>query len=71
MLPSKLEAREMLPPLAMRELGNGQGLECIISASVEGVDKLYHQLVEIHAIATTQLAECTHWLPSDSTPSPV
>jgi hypothetical protein len=28
--------------------------------TVDGVDKLYHQLVEIHAIAAAQLAECAH-----------
>jgi hypothetical protein len=35
------------------------------------VDRLYHQLEEIHAISTTQLVECTHWHCSDFTPSPV
>jgi hypothetical protein len=25
------------------------------------VDKMYHQLVEIHAITAAQLAECAHW----------
>jgi hypothetical protein len=33
------------------------------------VDKLYYQLEEIHAIATTQLAKCAHWCHSDSNPS--
>jgi hypothetical protein len=36
--------------------------------TADRVDKLYHQLVEIHAIATAQLAECTRWRRSDSTP---
>jgi hypothetical protein len=31
------------------------------------VDKLYHQLVEIHNIAVEQLAECTHQHRSDPT----
>jgi hypothetical protein len=35
------------------------------------VDKMYHQLVEIHTITTAQLAECGHWCRSDSTPSKV
>jgi hypothetical protein len=33
------------------------------------VDNLYPQLMEIHAIGTAQLAECTCWRRSDSTPS--
>jgi hypothetical protein len=33
------------------------------------VDKMYHQLVEIHAISTTQLAECVHWCQSNPTPN--
>jgi hypothetical protein len=35
------------------------------------VDKMYHQLAEIHAIAAMQLVEYAHWCRSDSTPSPV
>jgi hypothetical protein len=27
--------------------------------SIDWVDRLYHQLAEIHAITTAQLAECT------------
>jgi hypothetical protein len=37
----------------------------------DGVDELYHQLVEIHAIAATQLVEGARWRCSDSTPSPI
>jgi hypothetical protein len=29
--------------------------------TTDRVEKMYHQLAEIHAIATTQLVECTHW----------
>jgi hypothetical protein len=32
-----------------------------------GVDKLYHQLDEIHAITTAQLADYARWLQSDPT----
>jgi hypothetical protein len=39
--------------------------------TTDRVYKIYHQLAEIHAIATTQLAECAHWRQSDSTPRPV
>jgi hypothetical protein len=34
-----------------------------------GVDMMYHQLVEIHAIVAAQLVKCVHWCWSDSTPS--
>jgi hypothetical protein len=34
-----------------------------------GVDKLYRQLLQIHAITEAQLAECAHWRRSDPTPS--
>jgi hypothetical protein len=37
--------------------------------TIDGVDKMYHQLVEIHAIADAQLAEYACWRWSDSTPS--
>jgi hypothetical protein len=36
-----------------------------------GVDRMYHQLVEIHTITTMQLAKCAHWRRSDPTSSPV
>jgi hypothetical protein len=35
--------------------------------STDGVDRLYHQLAEIHAIAIVRLVECTRWHCSDST----
>jgi hypothetical protein len=35
------------------------------------VDRLYHQLAEIHAIGAAQLAECARWRCSASTSSPV
>jgi hypothetical protein len=57
-------------PTASRE--GGQAAAKALNAShpptIDGVDKLYHQLAEIHAIADAQLAECTHWRRSDSTP---
>jgi hypothetical protein len=39
--------------------------------TTDGVDKLYRQLGEIHAISAAQLAECARWHHFDSTPSPV
>jgi hypothetical protein len=29
--------------------------------TTNGVDKMYHQLAEIHAISAMQLAECARW----------
>jgi hypothetical protein len=37
--------------------------------TANGVDKMYHQLVEIHAITAVQLAECACCCRSDSTPN--
>jgi hypothetical protein len=37
--------------------------------TTDGVDKMYHQLVEIHAITTAQLVESSRRRCSDSTPS--
>jgi hypothetical protein len=39
--------------------------------STYGVDRLYRQLAEMHAITTAQLAECIHWRRVHSTSSPV
>jgi hypothetical protein len=39
--------------------------------TADRVDKLYHQLVEIHAIVAAQLVECACWRRSDSTPAPI
>jgi hypothetical protein len=39
--------------------------------TANGVDMMYHQLAEIHAIAAMQLAKCVHWRRSDSIASPV
>jgi hypothetical protein len=36
-------------------------LNMLLPPPADRVDKLYHQLVEIHAIATAQLVECAHW----------
>jgi hypothetical protein len=66
-LPTFTEARE--PPLTATFSYEGDQAEAIaaklLSASppptIDGVDKMYHQLVEIHAIAVAQLAECAHW----------
>jgi hypothetical protein len=36
--------------------------------TADGVDRMYHQLVEIHAIIAAQLAECARWHRTNSTP---
>jgi hypothetical protein len=46
-------------------------LNAPLPPSADGVDMLYHQLAEIHAITATQLVECARWRPSDPTSSPV
>jgi hypothetical protein len=46
-------------------------LNALPPPSVDGMDMLYHQLVEIHTIATAQLVECAHWRRFDPTSSPV
>jgi hypothetical protein len=37
--------------------------------TADGLDKMYHQLAEIHAITITQLTKGARWHCSDSTPS--
>jgi hypothetical protein len=37
--------------------------------STDGVDRLYRQQAEIHAITVAQLVECTHWCCSHPTSS--
>jgi hypothetical protein len=37
--------------------------------STDGANRLYHQLAEIHAIATAQLAECACWHRTSPTPN--
>jgi hypothetical protein len=60
-------------PTTSREGGQlaAKSLNASQPPTIVGVDKLYHQLVEIHAIAAAQLAECTSWHRSDSTPSAI
>jgi hypothetical protein len=52
-------------PSANRELSQTEAtavvpLNALLPPFVYRVDMLYHQLVEIHIIVITQLAECTH-----------
>jgi hypothetical protein len=64
------------PPFANREEGQTRAavtktLSALPPPTTDGVDMMYHELVEIHAITAAQLAECAHWHRSKSTSSPV
>jgi hypothetical protein len=41
-------------------------LNMLLPPSTHGVDMLYRQLAEIHAIAAVQMVECAHWHQTDS-----
>jgi hypothetical protein len=61
-------------PTASREEGHTEATltgpsKALPPRTADGVDQMYHQLAEIHAIATTQLAECVHWCRSNLTPN--
>jgi hypothetical protein len=61
---TQAQAKEVAPP-ASREGGQDEATAAKpLSAShlltTDGVDKMYRQLAEIHAIAAAQLAECAH-----------
>jgi hypothetical protein len=67
--------KEVTSP-AIRE-GSEMGATVVKPLSVspplttDGVDKMYYQLMEIHAISTVQLAECAPWRRFDPANSPV
>jgi hypothetical protein len=72
---TQAQAEEVAPP-ANHERGQAEATAAkLLSASppltTDGVDKMYRQLAEIHAITATQLAECAHLHLSDSTPRSV
>jgi hypothetical protein len=61
---TQAQTKEVAPP-ASREGGQDEATAAKpLSASplltVDRVDMMYHEVVEIHAIATMQLAECAH-----------
>jgi hypothetical protein len=66
---TQARAKEVAPP-SRREGGQTEAavakpLNASPPLTADRVDKLYHQLVEIHAIAAAQLVECAHWRRSD------
>jgi hypothetical protein len=70
---TQARAKEVAPPTS-REEGQAEAtMDEPLSASspltTGEVDKMYHQLAEIHAIPTAQLVECARWHRIDSTPS--
>jgi hypothetical protein len=76
---TQARAKEVAPP-ANREEGQAdtaiaKSPSASLSLTTDGVDKMYHQLTEIHAIAAAQQEDCARWLRSDSTsrlvPSPL
>jgi hypothetical protein len=67
------QAKEVAPPASRKgEQANAAAAKPLSTSpplTTDGMDKMYLQLVEIHAIAAMQLAECAHWHRFDSTPS--
>jgi hypothetical protein len=72
---TQARAKEVAPPTSSEggqaEAAIAKPPSALAPLPADGVDKMYRQLAEIHAIATTQLAEYAHWHQFDSTPSPV
>jgi hypothetical protein len=51
------------------EAAAAEPLNASSPSTIDRVDRLYRQLVEIHTIAAVQLAECARWCRSDPTSS--
>jgi hypothetical protein len=62
-------AKEVAPPASheggQTEVVVTKPLSASSPLTADKVDKMYCQLVEIHAITAAQLAECAHWCWSD------
>jgi hypothetical protein len=69
---TQAHAKEVAPPTSCKG-GQDEAATKPLNASppltADGVDKMYHQLAEIHTIITMQLAEYARWHRSDSTVS--
>jgi hypothetical protein len=61
---TQAQAKELVPPSRRGEAPIEAAMTKSPSTSppltADGVDRMYHQLAEIHVIATVQLAECAH-----------
>jgi hypothetical protein len=70
---TQAQVEEVAPPASSEggraEATTAKSLSASPQLTADGLDKMYRQLAEIHAIAAAQLAECAHWRRSDSTPS--
>jgi hypothetical protein len=64
----------LLPPYGQLGLAEATVARAMVSSpppTTGEVDRLYHQLTEIHAISATQVVECTCCRHSNPTPSQV
>jgi hypothetical protein len=70
---TQAQAEEVDPPInregGQLEVAVVKPLSASPPLTTDRVDKMYHQLAEIHAIAAAQLAECARWHRSDTTPA--
>jgi hypothetical protein len=70
---SQARAKEVAPSAShegdQNEATRAMTLSTSPSLPADGVDKMYHQLVEIDAITAAQLAECAQWRRFDPSPS--
>jgi hypothetical protein len=54
-------AKELAPPIHRREArAEANSTSTSPPLTTDGLDRMYHQLMEIHTIITAQLAECAH-----------
>jgi hypothetical protein len=54
-------AKELAPQVRQREArAEANSTSTSPPLTTDGLDRMYHQLVEIHAIIGTQLVECAH-----------
>jgi hypothetical protein len=74
-IPTQAKAKELAPPVrrgeTQAEATVAKSLSTPPPLTVDGVDMMYCQLAEIHAITATHLAECACWCRTDSTPCSV
>jgi hypothetical protein len=70
---TQARAKEVASPASCEggqvEAATAKPLNASLPLTADGMDKMYHQLAEIHAIAAAQLAECACWCRSNRTSS--
>jgi hypothetical protein len=63
--PTQAQAKELAPPICRGEAQDEAAIAKSPSTPpplpADGVDRMYHQLAEIHTITVMQLAKCAHW----------